>query len=357
MAVNPAKQIKSDYHPVIGITMGDPAGIGPEILTKIWTNEKQRKILPTLVYIGAVEALKVYAPSLDVTCIDNPSDIPNLPSDTLPCIDLALGQAVKPGMINSGNAATVIQSIDKAVSLARTGQIAGLVTAPINKAGLYEAGFDAPGHTEYLARLCDMPDHTAVMMLACETLKVIPVTTHIPLADVVKTLQADHIIHSGVIAAHDLCHRFGIAYPRLAIAGMNPHAGEGGAIGIEEATHIQPAIWALQDMGIDVSGPYSADSLFHAEARENYDVAVCMYHDQALIPIKTLDFWSGVNVTLGLPIIRTSPDHGTAFDIAGTGKANIQSTLAAIKMAADMAFRQNHNQTYHNQGYNPLGIQ
>ena len=215
--------------------------------------------------------------------------------------------------------------------------MSSIVTNPINKASLYSAGFDAPGHTEYLARLCGEDDNSAVMMLACDELKVVPVTIHNSIRDITKYLNADLIEKKALITAYALRHNFGISSPRLAIAGLNPHAGEGGAMGLEEAAIIAPAIKRLQDAGVDAVGPLAADTMFHPEARANYDVALCMYHDQALIPVKTLDFHGGVNITLGLPIIRTSPDHGTALDIAGQNIARPDSLLAAIRMAKTMS--------------------
>ncbi len=218
---------------------------------------------------------------------------------------------------------------------AMRGEAAAIVTAPINKAVLMHGGFAYPGHTEFLQALTKAP--RAVMMLASDTLRVVPLTIHMPVVDVPRAITAAAIVETGEIILAALTRDFGIAKPRLAVAGLNPHAGEDGMLGGEDGAIIAPAVAALKARGHDVRGPLSADTLFHAEARARYDAALCMYHDQALIPIKTLSFWDGVNVTLGLPIVRTSPDHGTAFDIAGTGKADARSMIAAIEMAAAMA--------------------
>lgn len=321
--------------PPLAVTMGEPAGIGPELIARIWRDRRQLEI-PTFVYVGSREALFAVDPELPTITVGE-SDIGlDLSGSALPVLEVPLSEPIELGQLNVKNGSSVIQSIDTAVHLAKIGLASGVVTSPIHKEGLYKSGFDAPGHTEYLARLAGLPDDHSIMMLATHGLRVIPVTVHVPLSEVAKTLTSDRIIHAGLVAAEDLRHRFGIDIPRLAIAGLNPHAGEGGTIGMEEGTHITPAIWALRDHGIDVTGPVSADTLFHADARATYDVALCMYHDQALIPLKTLDFWGGVNVTLGLPFIRTSPDHGTALSIAGTGKARIDSMVAALHTAGSM---------------------
>jgi len=240
-----------------------------------------------------------------------------------------------PGKPDVRNAAAVTEAIEIAVSLCLNGEAAALVTAPIHKAVLNAAGFAFPGHTEYLAHLTGAP--RAVMMLASEKLRVVPLTIHMPIAQVPKAISKQAVFDTGEIILTALKRDFGILNPRLAVAGLNPHAGEDGVLGGEDESVIAPAVAALKARGFHVRGPLSADTLFHAEARQAYDAALCMYHDQALIPIKTLSFWDGVNVTLGLPIVRTSPDHGTALDIAGQGKADPRSMIAAIQMAADMA--------------------
>ena len=326
-----------DHRP-LAVTMGEPAGIGPELVARIWQKRNELS-LPPFVYIGSVDALRRCDSGIEILLIADPTRITGDSHNALPVIDVSTPSPNVPGMLDPDNGHAVIKSIDTAVNLALSGHVAGLVTAPIHKASLYRAGFGAPGHTEYLARLCGMKDSQSVMMLATTGLRVVPVTAHIPLKAVASVLTADKIIHAGIVTAHDLRTRFGIDRPKLAIAGLNPHAGEDGTIGMEEATHIQPAIWALRDHGIDVTGPAPADTLFHAEARKQYDAILCMYHDQALIPLKTLDFWGGVNITLGLPIIRTSPDHGTALSLAGKGICRLDSMIAAIRTADDMAKR------------------
>lgn len=322
----------------LAVTMGEPAGIGPELVARLW-RERRELALPAFVYIGCANALKAHDSDLPIKIADDTCVSIAQAEDTLTVIDVPTAELPIPGNLNPANGAAVIESIDRSVRLVREGKLSGLVTAPIHKAALYGCGFDAPGHTEYLARLCGLADTDSVMMLATEGLRVVPVTVHVPLKDVPRTLTAERIIHAGLVTAHDLRKRFGQERPRLAVAGLNPHAGEDGTIGMEESTHIMPAIWALRDAGIEVTDPQPADTLFHADARELYDAALCMYHDQALIPLKTLDFWGGINATLGLPIIRTSPDHGTALSLAGTGKCRPDSMIAAMKMASQMAER------------------
>jgi 4-hydroxythreonine-4-phosphate dehydrogenase len=240
-----------------------------------------------------------------------------------------------PGKPDVANAAAVIEAIEIAAKACLAGEAAAMVTAPIHKAILMQAGFPHPGHTEFLGDLTGAP--RAVMMLASEKLRVVPLTIHTPLAKVPGAITTDAIVETAEIILKALTRDFGVAAPRLAIAGLNPHAGEDGALGGEERQVIAPAVAALKSRGHRVTGPLSADTLFHDEARKSYDAVLTMYHDQGLIPIKTLSFWDGVNVTLGLPIVRTSPDHGTAFDIAGTGNADVRSMIAAIRMAAAMA--------------------
>jgi 4-hydroxythreonine-4-phosphate dehydrogenase len=294
------------------VTMGEPAGIGPEIAITAW------------------RALNGRIGKRPIRIIGDPSLFPEIPDDALIATS---ARAVRvPGKPDPANAAAVIEAIEIAVKAAQRG--AGLVTAPINKAALAEAGFPWPGHTEFLAHLTGAK--RAVMMLASEALRVVPLTIHMPLAKVPGAICTQDIVETGEIMLAALARDFRIAKPRLAVAGLNPHAGEDGVLGGEDAALVAPAIAALRARGHDVRGPLSADTMFHAEARARYDAALCMYHDQALIPIKTLAFWDGVNVTLGLPIVRTSPDHGTAFDIAGTGNADPRSMIAAIHMAAAM---------------------
>lgn len=328
----------------LAITMGEPAGIGPELVARLWRDKEQLTLAP-FVYIGSAMAIKAVDADLPITVIDE-TTVANgtfdLNNNSLTVVETkAPITTVTPGIIHHENSHSVIDAIESATSLALNGHVSAVVTAPIHKAALYNIGFDAPGHTEYLARLCGMEDDQSIMMLATQNLRVVPVTVHVPLKDVHKHLTTERIVHAGMVINHDLRTRFNIKKPRIAVAGLNPHAGESGMIGMEEATHITPAIWALRDYGVDVTDPLPADTLFHADARKNYDAVMCMYHDQALIPVKTLDFWGGVNVTLGLPIIRTSPDHGTALELAGKGVSRIDSMLASIRMAADIVGRSN----------------
>lgn len=330
--------------PPLAITMGEPAGVGPELIARIWRARIELN-LPDFIYVGSADALRAIDPDLPIRAAEMFSDFPSSDGETLRVVDVPLAASLEVGTLNPDNGKAVIRAIDMAVTGALAGEIAGMITAPIHKAALYSAGFDAPGHTEYLARQCGMIDNQSVMMLATDKLRVVPVTVHVPLKDVPKTLTAERIVHTGLVVSHDLRMRFGITKPKLAVAGLNPHAGENGTIGMEEATHIMPAIWALRDHGVTVTDPQPADTLFHAEARTDYDAVLCMYHDQALIPLKTLDFWGGVNITLGLPVIRTSPDHGTALSLAGTGQARTDSMVAAIRTAASMAERAQGHKT------------
>ncbi len=321
------------------VTMGEPAGIGGEILLKTWAARHQNG-LPRFVALDRPNRLRAIAAALDlpvpIAAVDTVADGAALFDQALPVLPLSQGPDTATfGQPDSRYAGAVIEAIERAVALTRSGAAAGLVTNPIHKAVVQAAGFPHPGHTEFLEALAG-PGYRAVMMLACPQLRVVPLTIHIPLAAVPGKITADLLIDSARIVAGDLTRRFGIAHPRLAFAGLNPHAGEAGQFGREEIEVIAPALDRLRAEGLSVLGPLSADTLFHAEARARYDVALCMYHDQALIPIKTLDFAGGVNVTLGLPFIRTSPDHGTAFDIAGRGCADPTSLIAAIRMAGDM---------------------
>ncbi len=320
----------------LAITMGEASGIGPELIARLWQEKKALHLAP-FVYFGAEEALKAVAPDIPIQRVSTPSEAAQIFPTAVPIMQVDTKKPIVLGTPSPENGTTVIKSIDLAVEHALQGTVSGVVTAPIHKAALYKAGFDAPGHTEYLARLCGLPDDASIMMLAAQDLRVIPVTVHIALSEVAKRLTAEKIIHAGLATAHDLKKRFGIAKPRLALAALNPHAGEDGTMGLEEATHMKPAVWALRDAGIDVTDPLPADTLFHEDARKRYDAVLCMYHDQALIPVKTLDFWGGVNITLGLPIIRTSPDHGTALELAGQNIARTESMLAAIRCAEKMA--------------------
>ncbi len=314
----------------IAITCGEPAGVGPEIAAKAWA-ALGREI--AMVWIGDPRHLPDTIPHV---VIDDLAQAANTCRNALPVLHHAFAAPATPGVATPDNAHGVIDVIARAVNLAQSGAVSSICTAPINKKALIDgAGFAYPGHTEYLEALTDAP--RAVMMLASDALRVVPATIHIPLEDVPDALSPDLLRHTIEITARALRDQFAFPAPRIAVAGLNPHAGEGGAMGRQELDWIAPLIAEMALQGLNVTGPWPADTLFHAAARAQYDAAVCMYHDQALIPIKTLDFDRGVNVTLGLPIIRTSPDHGTAFDIAGRGVANPTSMIEAIKLAAKMA--------------------
>ena len=314
----------------LALTCGEPAGIGPEIAARAWEALGAR--LP-FVWIGDPAHLPRGTPAREVAA---PSEAPLVAASALPVLRHPFPAPAVPGRPAAENAAEVVSAIARAVALAREGAVAGLVTGPIHKKALQEgAGFAYPGHTEYLAALAGV--ERVVMMLACEHLRVVPATIHVPLAEVPSLLTRDLLVQTIRITHAALRRDFGLSVPRLAVAGLNPHAGEGGTIGREEVEVISPALESLRAEGLVLAGPLSADTMFHAEARAHYDAAIAMYHDQALIPIKTIDFAGGVNVTLGLPFIRTSPDHGTAFDIAGQGRADATSLIAALRMAERMA--------------------
>tara|TARA_R110001583_G_scaffold193866_4_gene363407 strand:+ start:17422 stop:18483 length:1062 start_codon:yes stop_codon:yes gene_type:complete len=336
-------------HP-LAMTIGDPGGIGPELVLKAWlaqttehiATSKQGSTMLPFCLIGPSRILRQYAELLDlpvpIVSIDNAARAADVFARALPVYEIADNNApVIPGVASAATAPMVINSIETAVNLTRQGITSAVVTNPIQKSALYQAGFSHPGHTEFLAELAGLGT-VPVMMLANSKLRVVPMTIHIALSQVPHDLTPDLIVTLSKITAAALTRDFGLPHPRLAIAGLNPHAGEDGAMGTEEQTIIAPAIARLRAEGYDVAGPLPADTMFHEEARSTYDVALCPYHDQALIPVKTLDFHGGVNVTLGLPFIRTSPDHGTALNIAGQGVARIDSLLAALNMAGQMAF-------------------
>ncbi len=311
----------------LALTMGDPAGIGGEIAVKAWRAGRGGRP-----FVLLDDPARFDCP---VRVIAHPAEAAAVFADALPVIPVPLAAPSRPGQPDGANAAAVLASIERAVALALAGDVAGVVTNPISKATLYGAGFAHPGHTEFLAALTGAP--RPVMMLASPMLRVVPVTIHVSLRRALELLTTTEIVETIRITDAGLRRDFGIAAPRIALSGLNPHAGEGGALGIEEQTIIRPAMDILRAEGISVSGPWPADTMFTPDARETYDVAVCMYHDQALIPIKTLDMNHGVNVTLGLPIIRTSPDHGTAFGIAGQGIADPSSLIAALDLAGELA--------------------
>ncbi|WP_210340219.1 4-hydroxythreonine-4-phosphate dehydrogenase PdxA [Microvirga splendida] len=325
--------------PSLLLTQGDPAGIGPELALRAWLLRKEHALPPFAVLSDPAFLERVaQSQGWDVPIIAvETAQIPKVFPKALPVLPLSVSVAAQPGRPDAGAAASVVESIERAVQLVRQGAASALVTNPIAKHVLYEAGFRHPGHTEYLAALASEGTNETfhpVMMLWSEQLAVVPVTVHIPLANVPSALTTDLIVLTGRIVARELRERFGIANPRLALAGLNPHAGENGAMGAEDGGVIAPAIDILRQEGIEAAGPLPADTMFHARARSRYDAALAMYHDQALIPIKTIAFDEAVNVTLGLPFVRTSPDHGPAFDIAGQGIARPDSLIAAIKLAA-----------------------
>ena len=324
----------------LAVTIGEPAGIGAEITLKSWLG--RAKGVPPFFLIDDPDRVASLARQLDWPVTVRPIDVPDRAvgvfDEALPVVPIGSTIRARPGHPDPADAPAILGAIETAVRDVRTGRAAALVTNPIHKDSLYRAGFRHPGHTEYLAELAGA-SQAPVMMLVCPTLRVVPVTIHLALRRAIETLSAPVIVHAGRIAEAALRRDFGIAVPVLAIAGLNPHAGEAGGLGREEIEVIEPAIAELRGAGIDARGPMPPDTMFHAAARNSYDAALCMYHDQALIPLKTIDFYGGVNVTLGLPFVRTSPDHGTAFAIAGRGIARADSLIAALRLAAQMAAR------------------
>jgi 4-hydroxythreonine-4-phosphate dehydrogenase len=325
----------------LALTQGDPSGIGPEIALKAWREMRDRDA-PFFVLGDPAHFERVsHALGLDVPVrITSAEDAERAFAEALPIVPLQARVIGAPGRPSASDAAATIEAIERAVTMVAEGSASAVVTNPIAKEALYDAGFRHPGHTEFLGELALRHFGQAVhpvMMLWSPQLAVVPATIHIPLAQVPSRLTRELLVETAQILVKDMRQRFGIAAPRLVFCGLNPHAGEGGSIGREEIETIAPAIAELRRDGLNVSGPFPADTLFHAAARAGYNVVIAMYHDQALIPIKTLAFDSAVNVTLGLPFVRTSPDHGTAFDIAGSGRANPASLIAAIKLAARLA--------------------
>jgi 4-hydroxythreonine-4-phosphate dehydrogenase len=322
------------------VTMGEPAGIGGEIALKAWLGRAHG--VPPFYLIDDPGRLAELAESLGwpvpIRVIDGPDAALPVFGDALPVVPLGIALRARPGRPDPADAQAVVGAIEAGVRDVTSGRAAALVTNPIHKESLYRAGFSYPGHTEYLAALADAAE-PPVMLLACPGLRVVPVTIHLPLKRAIKHLSAPAIVHAGRITDAALRRDFGVATPTIAVAGLNPHAGEAGALGREEIEIIEPAVAELRAAGIEVRGPLPPDTMFHPEARATFDAALCMYHDQALIPIKTIDFYGGVNVTLGLPFVRTSPDHGTAFAIAGRGVARAESLIAALRLAAEMAAR------------------
>lgn len=328
----------------LAVTLGDPAGVGPEIVAKAWSI--LRASGPPFLVVGDAALVATGAGArtpLAVQRVGSPEQAAAMFPDAIPVIDRPLRTPVVSGKASPDYADAVIGWIETAAGLALSGAVSGLVTAPIAKAPLYEAGFGFPGHTEFLADLTAGAPFAGprgpVMMLTAGGLRTALVTIHEPLTKAIRSLTIDAIVRTARVTEAALIRDFGIVAPRLALAGLNPHAGEAGSLGREEIEIINPAAAILRREGIDCSDAKPADSLFHAEARARHDAVICLYHDQALIPVKTIDFWGGVNVTLGLPIVRTSPDHGVGFDIAGRGQARPDSLIAAIRLAADLAAR------------------
>jgi 4-hydroxythreonine-4-phosphate dehydrogenase len=330
--------------PPLALTLGEPAGIGPDISLQAWLRRNELK-LPPFYLLGDCDFLRDRAKTLglDVRIAEvSAGDALAAFADALPVVATGSAATARPGQPDKNSADAAIASIRQAVDDVVAGRSAAVVTNPIAKSVLYRAGFRHPGHTEFLAELAAAGGHTPqpVMMLWSPALAVVPVTIHLPLRDAITRLSGELIVTTVRIVTAALKARFGLANPRLALSGLNPHAGEDGSLGTEEQTIVRPAIDVLRAEGIEICGPLPADTMFHEAARKTYDCAVCMYHDQALIPIKTLAFDDAVNVTLGLPFVRTSPDHGTAFDIAGSGRANPSSLIAALRLAARMAVTQ-----------------
>jgi len=330
--------------PPLALTLGEPAGIGPDIAIMAWCRRAELD-LPAFYLIADPQAIERRAMQLRLAApvaVVAPAMASRTFAAALPVVDVGETVTAAPGAPDASSAPAAIAAIRQATADVIDGKASAVVTNPVAKNVLYRSGFAEPGHTEFLAKLCEERlgrSAHPVMMLWSPELAVVPVTIHLPLAQVPQRLTMELIVETGRIVARDLKERFGIARPRLAIAGLNPHAGEEGALGTEDGAIVAPAIRQLVHDGIDARGPLPGDSMFHAAARASYDAALCMYHDQALIPIKTLAFDHAVNVTLGLPIVRTSPDHGTAFDIAGTGKADPTSLIAAIRLAERLAAR------------------
>ena len=326
----------------LALTLGEPAGIGPDITFAAWRRRAELELAPF--YLIADPAFiarraRRMAPGLAISVVE-PATAAAAFADSLPVVDIGIEISAEPGRPDSSSAPAALAAIRRAVADVAGGAARAIVTNPIAKNVLYRSGFAEPGHTEFLAKLAAESSGVAsrpVMMLWSPELAVVPVTIHLPLREVVPALTADLVVETGRIVARDLRSRFGIARPRLAVAGINPHAGEQGALGDEDQVIVRPAVERLNAEGIEARGPLPADSLFHQAARAGFDVVLAMYHDQALIPIKTLAFDHAVNVTLGLPFVRTSPDHGTAFDIAGTGRASPGSLIAALQLAARLA--------------------
>jgi 4-hydroxythreonine-4-phosphate dehydrogenase len=324
----------------LAVTMGEPAGIGGEIALKAWLSRVHG--VPPFYLIDDPDRLAALAECLGwpvpIRAIDAPQDASAVFGEALPIVPIGVALRARPGRPDPADAPAVVGAIEAGARDVMSGRAAALVTNPIHKESLYRTGFSYPGHTEYLAALAGVGE-APVMMLACPELRVVPVTVHLPLQRAIQDLSTLAIVHAGRITEAALRRDFGVASPALVVAGLNPHAGEAGGLGREEIDIIEPAVAALRAAGIDARGPLAPDTMFHPDARATFDAALCMYHDQALIPIKTIDFYGGVNTTLGLPFVRTSPDHGTALAIAGQGVARAESLIAALRLAGDMSAR------------------
>ncbi|MFL6863269.1 MAG: 4-hydroxythreonine-4-phosphate dehydrogenase PdxA [Allosphingosinicella sp.] len=321
----------------LAVALGDPAGIGPEIVAKAWRRRVEEGLAPFFA-VGSPQAIAAVWDG-PVRIASDPDDAARWFDEALPVIRVDGSEQVVPGRPTIEGARNAFDALELAVGLTRSGAASALVTGPVSKAQLYAVGFTHPGQTEFVAERCGIAPEMVAMMLAGPSLRTVPVTTHVPLRDVPSLLTTELIVAKGRTTIRALKRLFGIARPRLAVAGLNPHAGEDGALGREEIDIVAPAVERLREEDADVTGPLAADAMFHARMRATYDAALCLYHDQALVPLKTLHFDEGVNTTLGLPIVRTSPDHGTAFDIAGQGRAEAGAMIAALKMAAECAAR------------------
>ncbi|RSV18992.1 4-hydroxythreonine-4-phosphate dehydrogenase PdxA [Sphingomonas sp. ABOLG] len=319
----------------LAVSMGDPAGVGPEVIAKAWA-ARSIAALPRFFAVGDARAIERVWKG-PVAKINDLREVDAAFDQALPVLTVEDAGEITPGEPDADGARCALHSLELAVGLARSGAARALVTGPVSKAQLYDIGFNYPGQTEFVAERFGVARENAVMMLAGPSLRVVPMTTHVALADVPGLLSIDLIVAKARATARGLRRNFGIEKPRLAFAGLNPHAGESGALGREEIEVIEPAIAILREEGIAAVGPFAADTMFHARARSHYDAALCCYHDQALIPLKALHFDDGVNITLGLPVVRTSPDHGTAFPLAGQNQAEPGAMIAAILMAAEAA--------------------
>ena len=319
----------------LAVALGDPAGIGPEIVARAWDARDEARLPPFFAVGNRLAVERVWPGRVEM--IAAPGDAVEAFRHGLPLLQVDDPGEIVPGQPNLAGARCALDSLEIAAGLTRAGGASALVTAPVAKSQLYAIGFTHPGQTEFVAERCGVAAENIAMMLAGPTLRTVPVTLHMPLAEAVATLSTELIVSRARAVARGLQRDFGIAQPRLAVAGLNPHAGEGGALGREEIDIIAPAVALLREEGWEVAGPLPPDTMFHAEARARYDAAICMYHDQALIPLKALHFDDGVNLTSGLPIVRAAPDHGTAFEIAGSGRARPGAMIAAIRMAADCA--------------------